>query len=375
MKNVKNHKSSIKSNFEKVKKDINSFTHSFASIKNRIGVMDIQLNWIFVLIAGFVIFLFIISIAFSQRHNAQTQADIGIMNQITTLLKGKQQTSDMYSEITFPRTDIEFTCSSYSQFSFNIANAQPAQLPVEIIFTPKLVNTNKIMVWSQPFTLGFPVSIFTYITTPNSVILIFNDGDATNYDEQLFSDLDSVSNITHKYITEGTENAYSGFSRRTIVCFHDADASADNCPSAQDFDYIKIFPAKDLFDYGNVTFHNKGDNAIQDEHNTLPYITKAGLYGAIFSNSKEFYSCQMSRAMTQFEIKRTLIQSRLTFIQNDLQDPSDCKDGVTVTLNTEIASMQNPVLKWDNVTNLYQMSNDLDRRNSELGLKSCPKLY
>jgi len=346
---------------------------------NRKGVVDVQFNWIFVMIAGFVIFLFIISIALSQKHNAENQMSIDVMNQITTLLNGKQQTPNMYSEISFTRADVVFTCDpSFNLFSFKIANAQPIMLPVDMIFAPKQVNTNKLLVWSQPFTLGFPVGVFTYVTTPDAIILIYNKSATSTYANELFTDLNITSNISHEYMTD--ENDYSNFARRTIVCFNDdANPPSNSCPIAQNYDYIKISPAApasssvtSLFDYGTVTFHKKGST---NADKSSPYITKAGLYGAIFSNSNDFYKCQMSRALTQFEIKRELMQTRMILIQNDLPDESDCRVTINETLESEIMSMQNPVLSPIDITNLYTQSNQLDIKNTYLALYSCPKLY
>jgi len=354
MKNVKSNKRNIKPNLLS---------------RTRKGSVDVQFNWIFVLIAGFVIFLFIISIAFSQKRSAENQAGIDTINHVTTLLKGRQQTANMYSEITLPRTDMSFVCdpAAPEYFNFKIGNSR-TQLPVDIIFAPEQMTTNKMMVWSQSFTLGFPVGIFSYITTADSVILIYNDSTTTNkYAKQLSNDLNSISNISQKYISVGTE--YNNFARRTIVCFNSV------CPTpANNYDYINITPSVGLFDYGTVTFHRQGASTSEDEDNTYPYITKAGLYGAIFSGSPKYYSCQMSRALGQFEIKRQLIKSRLDLIYADLPE-SECKIALRVISENPLTDMSNPSLNINNITNMYIQSKQLDDRNRELELGSCPKIY
>jgi hypothetical protein len=333
---------------------------------NSRGVIDAQFNWIFVLIAGFVIFLFIISIIFSQKRNAEAQAGLATMNQISTLLKSKQQTADVYSEITLPRTDFAFRCDPDSEiFNIKISNSGTNSLPVEIIFAPQSFNTNKLMIWSRAFNAGFPVSVFTYITTADSIILIYNDSTTTNaYAAELFADLDYASNITHKYIS--ATNEYSGYKHRTVVCFD------SKCPTGANAEYIKIKPADNvgLFDYGNVTFQRTS----QGGPKTLPYLSKAGLYGAIFSNSPEFYKCQMSRALKQFEVRRSLVGARLVLIQNTLPE-GVCKLTINVTLDSEIGAMNHPNLTSDNIKALYIKSKDLDNVNTDLKLSDCPTIY
>jgi len=343
--------------------------------RSRRGVIDAQFNWIFVMIAGFVIFLFIIGIVLSQKSAADKQTSITVINQITALLKGKQQTSDIYSEITFPRTEVTFRCDpDDGTFNFRIGNSVTNQLPVEIIFAPQSTSTNKLMVWSQAFMTGFPVGAFTYITTADSIILIFNNSEdnRNEYAEDLFADL--PSNITHKYITSLSD--YSSFKKRRIVCFE------GYCPGnfgtgTADADYLKISPGQGsgLYDYGNVTFHKKGSNGAAT-NSVMPYVSKAGLYGAIFSDSRDYYTCQMSRAMKQFEIERSIVERRLFLIQNNLGE-GECRTTINSTLDYQIIPMNSDTkLKWSNITDLNYNIKALDLRNINLGFNSCgPGIY
>lgn len=337
---------------------------------NQKGVIDVQFNWIFVMIAGFVMFLFIISIVFAQKRNADTQAGISAINQITALLKGKQQTANVYSEITLPRTNINFRCDASTEyFTFKIENSERTQLPTEIIFAPQDLTTNKIMVWSQAFDLGFPVSVFTYITTADSIILIYNTS-SSPYASQIYNDL--PSNVTKKIVEDNIEiEKYKGYARVKIICFDDTE-----CPPAAKYDYINITPAQgaELYEYGNVTFHKKSTTADKVTQ-TVPYITKSGLYGAIFSDNPEYYNCQMSRALKQFEVKRSLVESRLALIQDALPD-GDCRTTINVSLSFEINEMRNPYLNEGNITSLHKNIGYLDNSNTNLILDSCrPKIY
>jgi hypothetical protein len=347
---------------------------------NRKGVIDVQFNWIFVMIAGFVIFLFIISVVFAQKRNADTQAGISAINQVTALLKSKQQTPNVYSEITLPRMNINFRCEEAAKntyyFTFKIENAERKQLPTEILFAPQELTTNKILVWSQAFNLGFPVSVFTYITTADSTLLIYDPTynpttSGNSYASQIFDDL--PSNITKKIVKDATEiETYKDYARTKIICFEDI-----GCPLPTQYDYINIIPAQEveLYDYGNVTFHKKSPtNAPDKPQQTIQYITKSGLYGAIFSDTPEYYNCQMSRALEQFEVKRSLVESRLTLIQDALPE-NECKNTIKAVLNIEIDRMRNPYLNEDNMTSLNQNTKYLDIQNTNLILDSCPKIY
>jgi len=334
----------------------------------------VQFNWIFVLVAGFVIFLFIISIIFSQKHAADRQSSISAMNQITTILKSKQQTSDVYSETIIPSTTMTFTCDEDTGiFNYKISDSERTDLPTAILFAPAELSTNKLLIWSQAFNTGFPVSVFTYLTTSDSVIIIYyNSQDtSTNPDPQIqgyastiFDDL--PSNITKTMSTKLHD--YDGYKHEKIVCI-EGDCPSQNGASGGK-DYMMITPGDNgLYNYGNVTFYKNGHI---DEK--LPYFTKAGLYGAIFSYSPQYYNCQMSRALKQFEFKRSLVEKRLNLLYTDI-DNNDCKTTIRVALDRAVIPMSNATLNSDNVTFMDDTMKNLDSWNTDLTLSSCPKIY
>jgi hypothetical protein len=361
----------------------------FRIFSNRKGIVDVQFNWIFILIAGFVIFLFIIGIVFSQKKNADAQAGISAINQITTILKSKQQTANVYSEVSIPQNEITFRCdaeyttipgdsSSYASdgyFTFKVGSAERVQLPNEIIFAPLSLNSNKLQVWTGQFEIGFPIGIFTYVTTPQSIILIYDpkntNGDYSDESKKLFSDI--PSNITHKLINNVDE--YPTYSRRKIICFNNQCPNNNELP--KEVDYINILPAthsNNMYDYGTITFYKA--NSWTGNEKTVPYIGAASLYGAIFSDNAEFYECQMARAIKQYNIKEQLVENRLLLMQTNLEDGTRCKDIIDITLEYTIEKqMQDAYFEYKTLTNLYTASKELDVRNTDLILGSCPKIY
>lgn len=343
--------------------------------QGRKGIVDVQFNWIFVMIAGVTIFIFIISIAFSQKNAAEERAGISTLSQIMTLLKNKQQTPDVYSEISFPRTDITFSCTNISSngvdkgsFEIKISKSQPSPFGNEIIFAPKEMTTDKMIVWTKAFDTGFPVGVFVYVTTADTAVVIYNDTDSARYASEIYAGL--PSNITKNKTTD--LHAYRGYKNLKIICF--GDEQDNSCPIGSGYNYIMITPGNSLdsklFDYGNVTFYNQktGRSILR------PYLSEAGLYGAIFSDSAGYYDCQMIRMIDQFEVKRLLTERRL-FMINDALPESYCKEAINLTLEKDVIPLRDPVMNYENVTEIGRNSRDLDIRNENLIINSCPTIY
>ncbi|HYD03197.1 MAG TPA: hypothetical protein VEC16_02760 [Alphaproteobacteria bacterium] len=326
--------------------------------RSKKGVVDVQFNWIFILIAGFVIFAFIISVVYKQKDKSDERAGINSVNQITTLLKGKQQTANVYSELSIPNSDIEFRCEGeIKYFTYRIGNYNREELPTYLIFSRGEINTNKMIIWTQEFNLGFPAGIFSYVTTPDSLIIIYADPDDSDA-AALFNAIPSnITRVISKNIAD-----YDYYNHKTVVCF-DGD-----CPAATQ-DYIKIKQtAGGVYGYGDIIFHSRGRDTIK------PYVTNAAIYGAIFSNDPKYYECQMNRAFDQYNVKRSLLEKRMTYIYDQMK-LTECGIKMDVILKNDLSKIDNLALTTDNAAILSNKAKSLELRNTDLGFSSCPRIY
>lgn len=329
------------------------------------SAIEIQFNWIFVIIAGTVIFIFIISLILSQKKDVETQISQDVLKQLATNIKGKQQLSDTFSQMETPPATFTFTCDPVDLTAdFKISGSQRESLPLEIIFAPREFNAQKMNIWTLSFAVPFTVTRFIYLTPPNMIFIIYNSTPASQqYSREVYNAL--PSNITKRYIDKETnlENALKGFKNYRIICF-------DNCPQPANYKFISIFPlGPDIFSYGKVRYNN----IAQDVANIPQYIGQASLLGAIFSEDEKYYQCEMSRAFKQFEIKRSLHRERVLLLQTDLQSINpQCVPVFALPLST-LNEMRNK--KLNDAEQLYDLSNTLKRDNTDLTFKGCPLIY
>jgi hypothetical protein len=320
---------------------------------HRHGIIDVQFNWIFILVAGFIIFLFIISIVYSQKRNADRQENIKLSKQILTLINSRQQSNDAYTEISMPQGSVKFRCDAdqnYSTMQFN--DGDPLRMSA-ITFSPKTLAGTKLLVWTKPLDIGFPVSILTFITAKNKAIIVYDSSSSSKYAKQFFDDL--PSNITKSYIS--SEADLGKFSDKVVVCFE------GDCPPSYDV-IIEPLENNDLYGYGNVHFK---------DGSSQPYIGTT-LFGAVFSNDAGMYQCQMQRLTTQYIVKLSLLDARLKLINTDL--PAGlCQDTINTILASEIKNMYGSLAIETDVASIYAASIDLNSRNLALTLGSCPKMY
>lgn len=329
------------------------------------SAIEIQFNWIFVLIAGTVIFIFIISIILGQKKDVDKQISQDVLKQLATNIKGKQQLSNTFSQIETPLTTFTFTCDQNDLTAdFKISGSQRELLPLEIIFTPREFNAQKLNIWTLDFAVPFTVTRFIYLAPPNMIFIIYNSTPGVQqYSREIYNAL--PSNITKKYVDSeaNLERALRGFKQYRIICFND-------CPSNTNYKFISILPLETtLFGYGKVRYNY----VVQGNQNEPYYIGPASLFGAIFSEDEKYYRCEMERAFKQFEIKRSLHRERVLLLENDLQSINPQCVPVFALPRSTLDNMKNK--KLNDTPYLYELSNTLKRDNTDLTFKGCPLIY
>lgn len=327
------------------------------------SAIEIQFNWIFVLIAGTVIFVFIISLILSQKKSVDIQVSQDVLKQLATNIKGKQQLSNTFSQMETPKTTYTFTCDPVDlSADFKISGSQREQLPLEIIFTPKEFNTQTLNIWTLDFAVPFTVTRFIYITPPNMIFVIYNKSEQYQTQSRLIYNT-LPSNITKKFADDNTEltNALKGYKNYRVICF-------DNDCNGITQNYVSIHSlSTDIFGYGTLGYNTQALDTIG-----IKYIGQASLFGAIFSDDEKYYRCEMDRAFKQFEIKRSLHHTRVELLQADLGNGNTCKFVLTSPANI-LGRMKNKVLA--NADELYSLSNELKNANTDLTFKGCPLIY
>jgi len=339
--------------------------------KNKKGIIEIQFNWIFVLIAGFIIFLFIISIINSQKKQSDQTLNIDIMSLITTEIKNKQQIFNSYNEIhTTSVYDLQFSCDKDTkQAGIYIKGTEGnIELPTEVLFTTTKLSTNNIIIWTSDFSTPFTVTRFMFITSPGTAFLIYNDS-ANQYAKQIYYDL--PANITKIYVNSFAPDISSSsilkqtkaFKNYHIICFD------DDCP-ANKYNYLRITPSPDngLYSYGDLAYHRAGvpTDALSK------YVTKSSLFGAIFSDSRDFYECEVARAYDQMNLKGSLHLTRMKLLTDNPDIDPDC---VTYFAGPQAILSDMKSLSIKDVSTLYADTNELSMDNRNLEDKGCSQIY
>lgn len=349
--------------------------------KTKQGV-EMQFNWIFVLIIGAVILIFFVSIVQKQKSASQTTIDAQIKTDLRTILTNAMVSDGKTFAITVHNTPVAYSCDG-----FTIGSLEPFRQGV--MFAPNLLQSQsgKIVVFTKDWAVPFTATNFVYLTSPEVRYIFIRD--SGGYGEELFASM--PANITKEMnaTSIGQTPSQNHYKVKFIVVNGDPSVTLFSGGLQQmpdeDVTAIAITPIEGgLEGYGTVTFYQKSDARLVYRGNAS-YLGKGSLLGAIYADSPETYTCAMDEAFVKLSIVTAVLQNRTRTLWEHHQGilTSNCEDYYEdaccrVPMGSSILEGMNVTSRAFTPTNIerhYQLSEQLETQNKLVQLYSCPVIY
>ena len=170
------------------------------------GVLEIQMHWIFVIIAGALILSFFVGIVVKQRSISRQELLFDITNDLDLLISGAKSTEGSITEIDIPDIEINFNCMDYW------IEGQKKSLKNKPVFAHDSITGDKILFWSVAWKMPYKVDTFLYVSSPqiryvfvNAPNRIYNSipGKMTKENVQDTSSLADEKNYKIKFVLFG----------------------------------------------------------------------------------------------------------------------------------------------------------------------------
>jgi len=358
---------------------------------NKKAIISTQMSWIFILIAGAIILLFFVSIIQKQKDITEKSIDVGITQQISSIINGIVSEEKTSSSIRMnPDIKIRLSCRDYRVR--NIGNSY-GQV---IAFSPNEIIGNNLLVWSRDFNLPFRISNLLYLTSDKArYIFVYDNNEDEKLAEEIFNMLpDNIKNITEIKTKNEITNIEDKNNYKVRFIFFDHSNSNDGIITGsiiaiknnlkktknKDISFLRVIPENSQL-YGSLEFYNAKQPYSKGES---IYITKETLIGAIFSENIEDYRCSLKKALKQALIlDRVYINRTLTLSIYEKDD--NCKVRLNETLETlkelkekleDAISIADTTIPIDKIEGLYATAyEELKQNNNALKLHSCPLVY
>lgn len=322
-------------------------------ITNKRGALEIQLNWIFVLIAGAIILIAVFGFLSHQKKATQLKVADTLLKDIEALATGTSALKEGAQQITLPKTEIEIICTEDCSCTINTGQTSK-DFRDKQIFAPQTLSGLNAVFWAKSWDVPFRATNFLYITDKSAkyYFVYINEAESQSLKQKIEQLL--PAGINTEFISPQEIGELKADFDQSKFIFLNTPIQEPGKNFGKNTRIITLTDALITF------WENK-------EAKSVGYITDAELFGAIFADNFQLYSCNMEKA-----------KKRLKFIANIYKERAK-------KLNDLFAASQEIVCGYDTaISELEAFENDMDIAkhtfiikglNAEKIVQSCPLIY
>lgn len=362
--------------------------------KKKRGAIEVQFNWIFILIIGAIILIFFFGIVRTQKQVSEKKISTTVRRDIGAILTGAGVSTGTTSLVEIPKLEIDYDCEGYS-----IEKTNPIK-PI-VSFSPNSINDIRLMLWALDWNIGYRITNFLYITSPNiRYILVFKDNDQKKFVDIINETLppryiDEEKDIKilmnkEKMELDSNDN-FIGLEDKNDYkvrfVFFDEEPEGLNINELEkmedeDVTAIKIEQDSNCGDnldcFGELKFYKKNNNVFGSSYGDSPYIKLPSLIGAIFSDL-ETYNCDMENAFKRLQLVTEIYLDKTKVLKEYYTETFNhqCLTSINEieTVLQNILNYSNDFNEYNNIKNLYTEINNLEDLNDIAIKLSCAEIY
>ncbi|MBW2988200.1 hypothetical protein DRJ48_01735, partial [Candidatus Woesearchaeota archaeon] len=128
---------------------------------NRNGAVEIQFNWIFVLVAGALIIAMVTGFALRWIKTSERSEAVEALSNIDTIITATGVVEGETKVVSLPDFSLRYDCNELGYSGVSVGGLRVANL-----FSPPELKGNSLVMWTRAWFVPFYVGNFVYITTP-----------------------------------------------------------------------------------------------------------------------------------------------------------------------------------------------------------------
>jgi hypothetical protein len=320
------------------------------------GVVEIQFNWIFALIAGALILALVVG--FSSRWAATSaQKDaIKTLGNVETIITATGVVEGQSTLLPMPNVEFTYDCKE-----LRISGASASGLSATNLFSPETLKGNGLLMWTTSWYVPFFAGNFVYLTTPQvKYNIIYSDAPSSSDLKDLLADIipDRVNAEFSTTFTLKDENAPF-----YVFVFLGVPKSAPPAFGGRNVAAIEVTISPDNISGGVSFFKKEGDAWTPAGSST--WVKPELLLGAIVSGNGDIYECLRGNALLRVEILSALLLKKIELIEVADPDKYESAKNILNSMHTSAILKQ---LRGRDIR-------DLDWQNTILSYEAVPQVY
>jgi len=359
------------------------------------AMIEVQFNWIFVLIVGAILVAFFVTLGVKQKYISEEKTSYTSLSSFDSLLTSAGISANTLIVIDTPNVLFEYDCNTFRIGSVSKAvNEKP-------IFAPKKLKSTKLITWTQDFFLPYKVTNLLYMSNPKkeyvfvgkSTDVVLNNlqnnlpknFSAIRFDETVWQ---SSSGGGSSSFTIGSSTQIQQYSSDTQFRFIFSGISSnmitlpESFASKQDGDVTGVSIAADklyFYEKKGVNLKKIVPTSSSQSYSGEPSFNDPAIeYAALFSDDLENYQCAMGKVARKYSIITRVYDVTFTnvLLSPDLDDV--CKpfyDAGITALSMSNVPLTNDAYSTFAASTVMSSAATLKQLNKAMKTESCPLLY
>ncbi len=338
------------------------------------GAIEIQFNWVFVLIVGALILVFFINISNVQRRNADQQLAFELLSKVDLIMSGALTIPQTGQVFDMPNLPFNIECNRISTLGVS------RQFPDKVVFGPDTLQGRQLVVYSQNWNVPYKIANFLYMTTSNVRYVIVSGPDvqvAVDFYESL------PDNITKEVAVINDAGFTDQNNYRVRLIFLSEIHAKTNTKELPEF--LKKMPDNAVSgvyineDEQFVQYYEKedfgGEKKLVLKGAPIKIYKQPMIIGAVFSADKDEFNCSVTKAFEKLHYVSEVYAEKETALNQEYVDSylDECKDPIT-RAPSKVEAIAEAALERD-VTTIQLTESEVMSRNNNALRASCAPIY
>ena len=324
------------------------------------GFMEMQFNWIFIIITGALILILLAEIIVNQKDASKLSADVSILKNLDAILTNLESGAGTVNVVKMPKTRIEFRCDGYS------VDGNLKQRNGMSIFSPSVLEADSIVLMAMSWNVPYKAANAVYLVNPDTRYIFIGDSD---FSRRIFWNMPSIvraDGYTHVGIVQDENDA------NIRIIFFNQNPEFPKSLYKMNNKFITALKINGNEDTGTIEFLKAEDNKFIPQGASY-YIREGTLLGAIFSDNMEIYECVMENMFKKLNVVSQIYERRANTLRL-MYERQECEKFYD-TGSIKAIKEDSSLFSQSSISHIEVNAKNLELQNRQAQLISCPLIY
>jgi len=355
-------------------------------------MVEVQFNWIFILIVGVIILFFFVGVSQWYRSGQETKIANDVLLDIETVLRYTGASKDTAQKLNMPNVKLVFSCDPEgctdwgctSSFEFEDTGVHK-DTKMDIVFSQHEIETDQLNAWSLQWAVGYKIENFLYLSTPDIKFYLVYDEGSRAFAKTVFSKMGENKYVDIKLIngSKVPDQEYKDEHLVKYVMFYEPapPKKLEVHPSMKEAGRWDVIFVDGDEDYGSVQFSMIDDDLRKPDPDTeSTYLGLPALIGAIYSEDYENYRCHFIKALLRLRAVNEIYMERTDALDIIYDGDPTCGYFYEIDEFMKIHDALDELSKLKNfevadANLIIGAINNIKDTNALADLSSCPSIY